>query len=303
MKNNDSLMIDGFYADPDIIFSKKDDCFYLYPTTDGKLNWEGTYFECFSSKNLVDWKNEGVILDLVEDVSWAIDKAWAPSAIEKKINGEYNYFFYFCAGQKIGVATSKSPFSGFKDKGVPLITDKFRDPSITIGQEIDPYIYHDENDDTYYIFWGNMYLARAELNEDMMSIKEDSIAYITPSDNTFREAVSVFYRKDRYYYFWSENDTRHPDYRLRYGYNFSIKDPIIIPVDNIIVEKCEELNILATGHNDIINVPGTDEWYIFYHQFSLRGDENWNETSGYHREICKKSLSFNDDGSINPIKH
>ncbi|WP_241595382.1 family 43 glycosylhydrolase [Rosenbergiella epipactidis] len=303
MKDNDSAVIDGFYADPDLIFSEKDNCFYLYPTTDGKLNWQGTYFECFSSKDLIDWEKKGIILDLTKDVSWAIDKAWAPSAIEKKIDNEYHYFFYFCAEQKIGVATSTSPFSGFKDKGTPLITDKYRDPSIDTGQEIDPYVFHDKKNDSYYLFWGNMYLARAELNSDMVSIKEESIAYITPNDGSFREAVSVFYRKDRYYYIWSENDTRHPDYRLRYGYNFSIEDPLIIPKDNVVLEKYEALNILATGHCDVINKPNSDEFYLFYHQFSLQDGQLWNDESGYHRELQKKILCFDDDGAIKPINH
>jgi len=61
----------GLYADPEILFAKKTGQFYIYPTSDGFSNWSGTYFKAFSSADLVNWKDEGVILDLAKDVAWA----------------------------------------------------------------------------------------------------------------------------------------------------------------------------------------------------------------------------------------
>lgn len=47
-------------------------------TTDGQPGWGGWYFSVFSSDNL-DWKDEGVMLDLKSDqVAWADGNAWAP---------------------------------------------------------------------------------------------------------------------------------------------------------------------------------------------------------------------------------
>src|SRR5690606_1062288 len=80
---NDNPIITGYYADPEIIYSYKDKKYYLYPTSDGFLEWSGHYFKTFSSENLLDWKDEGVILDLAKDVPWAREKAWAPCIIEK----------------------------------------------------------------------------------------------------------------------------------------------------------------------------------------------------------------------------
>lgn len=76
-------MIAGQFADPDIdIFGDK---YYLYPTTDGFTGWSGTQFHVFSSDNLVDWKDEGVILDVAsDDVSWSVGSAWAPTIEEKR---------------------------------------------------------------------------------------------------------------------------------------------------------------------------------------------------------------------------
>ncbi|HEY1163743.1 MAG TPA: family 43 glycosylhydrolase, partial [Chitinophaga sp.] len=108
-------VLKGYYADPDILYSAKTRQFYIYPTSDGFTNWTGTYFKAFSSPDLVHWKDEGVILDLAKDVSWAKRNAWAPCIIEKKIDGKYQYFYYFTAAQKIGVAVADSPTGPFKD--------------------------------------------------------------------------------------------------------------------------------------------------------------------------------------------
>ena len=42
---------------------------------------------------LVDWEDEGTILDLKKDVSWADRNAWAPCIVEKKMEGGYKYFY------------------------------------------------------------------------------------------------------------------------------------------------------------------------------------------------------------------
>src|SRR5690606_26145044 len=104
--------------------SEKTGKYYIYPTSDGFTNWSGTYFKVFSSPDLGDWKDEGVILQLGTDVTWAKANAWAPCIIEKKINGQYKYFYYFTAAQKIGVAVADDPTGPFTDSGKPLI-DKF----------------------------------------------------------------------------------------------------------------------------------------------------------------------------------
>ncbi len=110
-------VLKGFFADPDALYSHKTNKYYIYPTSDGYHGWSGTYFKTFSSKNLTDWKDEGIILDLNEDVSWADRNAWAPCMIEKKTTNGYKYYYYFTAAQKIGVAVSDDPSGTFKDSG------------------------------------------------------------------------------------------------------------------------------------------------------------------------------------------
>ena len=94
---NHNPVLNGYYADPDVLYSEKTGKFYIYPTSDGFTGWSGTYFKCFSSDNLVDWTDEGKIIQLGKDVSWANRNAWAPCIVEKKIDGKYKYFYYFTA--------------------------------------------------------------------------------------------------------------------------------------------------------------------------------------------------------------
>ncbi|THU40244.1 beta-xylosidase [Niastella caeni] len=289
----------GYYADPDIIYAEKTGKFYIYPTSDGFNGWSGTYFKCFSSGDLVNWKDEGVILDLNKDVSWAKRNAWAPCIVEKKINGQYKYFYYFTAAQKIGVAVSDNPTGPFVDSGKPLIADKPEE--VKGGQVIDPDVFTDPKTGKSYLYWGNGFMAGAELSEDMTSIKQETVTILKP-DRTFREGTHVFYRNDTYYFTWSENDTRDPDYRVRYGTTDGPLGKINIPENNIVIAKDTALEIYGTGHHTTIQIPGKDEWYIVYHRFNYPKGITMGEAAGYNREVCIDKLEFNADGSIKPAK-
>ncbi|WP_455587117.1 family 43 glycosylhydrolase [Bacteroides sp.] len=287
-------VLDGYYADPEVLYSEKTNKFYIYPTTDGTPGWASSSFKTFSSDDLINWEDEGEILVLGKDVEWSDRNAWAPAIIEKKISeGYYKYYYYFTASQQVGVAVANDPTGPFLDSGKPLINSK---PSgVTGGQEIDPDVFTDPVTSKSYIYWGNGYLAVAELNDDMVSVKEGTTRVITPSDNTFREGVYVFYREGRYYFFWSEDDTGSENYKVRYGVSSTPVGPISIPANNIVIQKNVAKQIYGTGHCSVLQMPGKDdEWYIVYHRFGRpRVDP-----SGYRREVCIDKLEFSADGSV-----
>lgn len=291
-------VLEGYYADPDILYSEKTKKYYIYPTSDGFTGWSGYYFKAFSSDNLKDWKDEGVILDLKKDVSWADRNAWAPCIIEKKVKGKYKYYYYFSAAQKIGVAVADNPTGPFVDSGKALID--FKPEGVKDGQEIDPEIFADPKTGKSYLYWGNGYMAVAELNEDMVSIKKNTIKVMTP-DKTFREAITVFYRNGIYYFLWSEDDTRSENYRVRYATSTSPTGALTIPKNNLILAKDPSKGIYGTGHNSVLQIPGKDEWRIVYHRFSRPNGINMGDAAGYHREVCIDKIEFNSDGSIKPI--
>ncbi|WP_246150962.1 family 43 glycosylhydrolase [Adhaeribacter aerolatus] len=292
-------VLEGYYADPDVLYAEKTGKFYIYPTSDGFTGWSGTYFKTFSSNNLVDWQDEGIILDLPKDVSWAKRNAWAPCITEKKINGQYKYFYYFTAAQKIGVAVADNPTGPFVDSGKPLI-DKFPE-GIKNGQQIDPDVFTDPKTGKSYLYWGNGYMAGAELNNDMVSLKPGTTKILTP-DATFREGATVFYRNGTYYIMWSEDDTRSENYRVRYGTADSPLGKIKIPANNLVIAKNPEAGIYATGHNAVLQIPGKDEWYLVYHRFNYPKGISMGGAAGYNREVCIDKLEFNPDGSIKQVK-
>jgi len=298
VKENHNPVLQGYYADPDIIYSEKDKKFYLYPTTDGFNNWSGTYFKTFSSVDLVNWKDEGVILDLDKNVAWAKRNAWAPAIIERKTGDRYRYYFYFCAEQKIGVAVADNPAGPFTDSGKPLIDA--RPDGGKGGQQIDPMVFRDPVSGKYYLYWGNGYMAGAELNDDMVSLKPGTTKIITP-DASFREGVYVFYREGKYYFMWSQDDTRSENYRVRYGTSTSPLTPIQLPADNLVIAKDSTAGIYGTGHNSVIQIPGKDEWYILYHRFNYPQGINMGRAAGYNREVCIDRLLFNKDGTIQRV--
>lgn len=282
-------IIDGFYADPDAaVFDGK---IYIYPTTDGN-NWESTSFKTFSSTNMEQWTDEGVILDL-NDVPWTEGKyAWAPAICE--YNGKY--YFYYSGNKNIGVAVSDNPTGPFIDSGKPLVSKEDYD-----FQVIDPDVFVDD-DGTPYLYFGNSKLMVARLNDDMVSFATEPVE-ITP--NCYSEATCVFKRNGIYYYTWSFDDTRSPNYHVRYGKGAS---PMQKPEGSDIIlhrDFAEDKRIRCTGHHTILNIPGTDEWYIIYHRFSAEkyGDvDDYSSEAGSHRELCIDRLYFDDEGNILPVK-
>jgi len=299
-QENHNPVLEGYYADPDVLYSQKTKKYYIYPTSDGFDGWSGTYFKAFSSTDLVNWKDEGVILDLNKDVSWAKRNAWAPCIIEKKVNGQYKYYYYFTAAQKIGVAVADNPAGPFTDMGKALIDRK--PEGVKGGQEIDPEVFTDPQTGKSYLYWGNGYMVVAELNDDMISLKQESVKIITPTDKTFREGTTVFFRNGLYYFMWSEDDTRSENYRVRYGTSTSPSGPINIPANNLVIAKDPSTGIYGTGHNSVLQLPGKDEWYIVYHRFNYPKGITMGSAAGFNREVCIDKMEFKADGSIKLVK-
>lgn len=301
-------VLPGFHADPEILFSEKTGKYYIYSTTDGYPGWGGWYFTAYSSENMKDWKYEGVMLDLKsEQVPWANGNAWAPCIIEKKTKHGYKYYFYYSGnpknggGKEIGVAIADDPVGPFTDLGHSLITES----PTGRGQEIDVDVFTDPVSGKTYLYWGNGYMAGAELNKDMVSIKKKTITVMTPEGGTlqdyaYREAPYVFYRNGLYYFMWSVDDTGSPNYHVAYGTSDSPLGPIKVAEDPIVTIQNPEKEIYGPAHNSVICKPGTDEWYIVYHRINKFYIDR-EKSPGTHREVCIDRLEFNEDGTIKRV--
>lgn len=280
-----SPLLPGLNADPDIQYF--DGRYYLYPTTDGYEGWSGTRFKAYSSADLVNWTDHGVILDLGPDVSWADGNAWAPAAAER----DGKYYFYFCAEQQIGVAVADSPAGPFKDAlGKPLVPKgQLR------GQMIDPSVFTDDDGQSY-LYWGNGEAYVVPLGDDMVSFDPAQVKTITQSG--YREGSFVVKRDGTYYFMWSEDDTRSEDYRVAYATGPSPLGPWT--KRGVILSKRPDQGIKATGHHSVVRVPGTDEWYIAYHRFAVSGPGK-PRGDGMHRETTLDRMTFAADGTIEPV--
>lgn len=301
-------VLPGMYADPDI--DVLDGKFWIYPTTDGVPGWGGTQFHAFSSKDMLHWTDEGVILDNKEknpglndkgvqiaSSKWSNGNAWAPS-IEGK---DGKYYFYYCGrilseyeahygeGMAIGVAYASSPAGPYTASDEPILYPKMMaDANIGFaGQVIDPAIYTEG--DASYILFGNGMAAIAELNSDMLSVKTSTLRIINGLEG-FRESVAVFKRKNVYYWHWSCDDTGSENYHIRYGTSSSLTGEITN--QGVLLEKDVDSGILATGHQSVIYLPSSDKCFIAYHRFytplSIGGN------TGHHRETCIDEITFND---------
>jgi beta-xylosidase len=286
-------ILSGHNADPAIrVFG---DTYYIYPTSD-KDQWLTTDFSVWSSKNLVDWKKEGMILDVTHDLAWAKIKAWAPDCIER--NG--TYYFYFCADGKIGVGTAKTPVGPFKDAlGKPLLERHGKnDPRIT-SNTIDPYPFIDD-DGQAYLYWGNSSgrVNVAKLNPDMITLDGDPKDFNIQGRSSgvtvnFREGSVMFKRNGKYYFMWSVDDARSDYYRIAYGFADGPLGPVHIPDHATVLVKNGPAK--GTGHHSVVNVPGTDRWYVVYHRHAIPNG------NGYTREVCLARMDFNADGTIKPM--
>jgi len=306
-------ILPDFHADPEVLYSNLTKKYYIYSTTDGTPGWGGHDFSVFSSDDLKTWTDEGKMLDVKGDqVKWAVGNAWAPCIIERKVGKGYKYYFYFSAHnpeskrKEIGCAVSDSPTGPFVDCGHSIITDADRPTDAKGGQAIDVDVFQDPKSGKFYLYWGNGFLAGAELNDDMISIKQETKVNLTPQGGTlrdyaYREGAYVFYRKGIYYFLWSVDDTGADNYHVAYGTAKSPLGPIQVADEPVILQQRPEKEIYGTAHNSVLKDPKKDLWYIVYHRIN----PNFRSRRlgpGVHRQVCIDPLTFSKDGKILPVE-
>jgi len=292
---NDSLysgnpVFPGWYADPEAeVFGKQ---YWIYPTYSAPFDKQ-VFFDAFSSPDLAHWTKHSRIMD-TSAIKWAKRAMWAPSVIKNKDH----YYFFFGANDiqndkqhgGIGVAIADNPAGPFRDHlGHPLI-DAFHNGA----QPIDQFAFKDR-DGTYYLIYGGWRHC------NIVRLKNDFTGLLPFSDNTVYKEITpdgyvegpfMFYRNGKYYFMWSEGGWTGPDYSVAYA----IGDTPFGPFKRV-GKILQQDAAIATGagHHSVINVPGTDEWYIVYHRRPLT------EKDPNSRVTCIDHMYFDKNGFIKPV--
>jgi len=282
-----------FTADPTArVFNGK---VYLFPSHDIKApegkNLRKDWFcmadyHVFSSENLTDWTDHGVILSQ-NNVKWVDSTSysmWAPDCIER--NGKY--YLYFPAntnqvdvngrkGFSIGVAIADKPEGPYVPLSEPIKNVRGIDPCVLIDKSGQAYLY-----------WSQGHLYGAKLSENMTELIFEPLILTDLPQKGLKEGPFVFERNGIYYMTYPHVENKIE--RLE----FAMGDNPLGPFKFAGVIMDEAPNGCWTNHHSIVNYK--NQWYLFYHQndFSPKFDKN--------RSVRIDSLFFNADGTIRKVK-
>lgn len=238
---------------------------------------------CFSSTNMVDWKEEGVALR-ANDFDWASGDAWASQVIER----DGKFYFYSTVshatieGKAIGVAVSDSPTGPFVDAiGAALITNDMTTDREISWDDIDPTVFIDEGGQAY-LYWGNQSCKWVKLKNNMTEIDGD-INYVDLPN--FTEAPWIHKKGDWYYLSYAY---QFPE-RIAYAMSRSPEGPW--EYKGLLNEVAGNCN---TNHQSIIGYKGKD--YFIYHNGALPI-----HGGSFRRSVCIDYLHYNEDGSLKRV--
>ncbi|MEM9478307.1 MAG: family 43 glycosylhydrolase [Verrucomicrobiota bacterium] len=267
--SNNPLQLGGenFYgADPSVVIAD-DGRLFLFPTTDNR-DWEKQFgWSCYSTDDLVNWTDHGVIFSN-EDSAWGTHKAWAPDITKR--DGKYYFFYYFNNG-------------GAKVKGVGVaVADKPEGPYTELTPEPlvrghDPAVFADD-DGRYWLYLQDRV---AELGDDMKSLKKPMQNLNLEYRPEKFEAAYVFKREDIYYF------------TIARGWNNLIYYTGKSPTGPFEFRGEFFKPYGGNNHHSILKYKG--EWIILYHE--------WVKDDPVHqRQIRAEYLHFNDDGTIRMVE-
>lgn len=279
---------DQFTADPSArVFG---DRVYVFPSHDipapesyPRKDWFCMEdYHVFSSANLTDWTDHGVIVSQ-KNVEWVDSSSfsmWAPDCIEKNSK----YYFYFPAnvssgygkGFGIGVAVADNPAGPYTPEPEPIKN--------VIGIDPCPFI---DKDGQAYIYYSLNRIFAAKLKGNMVELDSEPVVIGDLPTKGLVEGPYVFERNGIYYMTYPHVQNKIE--RLEYA----IGDNPLGPFKMTGVIMDETPMGTWTNHHSIIEYNG--QWYLFYHQsaYSPNFDKN--------RSICIDSLFFNEDGTIQKV--
>jgi len=286
-KAQNPIIRNQFSADPTArVFNGR---IYLYPSHDilgkpgqGRPNWFCMEdYHVFSSENLTDWTDHGVIVSQ-NKVAWVDSTAfsmWAPDCINK--NGKY--YFYFPAPPKggtrgfaVGAAVSDTPYGPFIPQPAAMENVNGIDPNVFI-----------DKDGQGYLYWSARGFMVARLKDNMVELASEPQLIANLPGKGLTEGPFLFERNGIYYLTFPHVENKIE--RLEYAMGTSPTGPF--KMAGVIMD--ESPVGCWTNHQSVVNFKG--QWYLFYHSNDLSPNFDKN------RSVRIDSLSFNADGTIRKV--
>jgi GH43 family beta-xylosidase len=264
---------------------------YLFPSHDilatpgkGRVGWFCMEdYHVFSSANLADWTDHGMIVTQ-NKVPWVKPDSysmWAPDCIFR--NGKYYFYFpstpkdtTIARGFTVGVATASKPEGPYTPEPNPIKGVRGIDPNVFIDKDGQAYLYWSQ---------GNIYAAK--LKENMLELASEPVILKELPTKGLKEGPYLFERNGTYYLTFPhvENNIE----RLEYSTSNNPLGPF--KMTGVIMD--ESPSGCWTNHHSVIQFK--NQWYLFYH------DRDYSPNFDKARSVRADSLFFNSDGTIKKV--
>jgi hypothetical protein len=235
-------------------------------------------YHVVSTDDLIHWIDHGRVLHL-DQVEWALSHMWAIDA--NYFNG--SYYLTFCAIEKstgtfkTGLAISDIPEGPFTNIGFIEGVEWGQDPAFFIDEDKTPYL----------IWGGRGSILIAELNQDLLSVKPESITNISEQINGY-EGPFLHKYNGIYYLTYPALDGEAWPQRMSYATSKNIFGPYA--ARGIYIDQ-------YAGHSGTIHgsvVQFKDQWLAFYHSGWVSGTET-------SRSLMMDFISYDENGEISKI--
>lgn len=294
-KGQNPIFTDQFTADP--ACTVIGDKIYAYVGIDkaGVGGWFNMpHWVAYSSSDMIEWKNEGIVLRAADFPNAKPGSAWAAQVVER--NGKYYYYVTLDNADdgrhKIDVAVGDTPLGPFKpvhgEGERPIVTDDMTTDSHRWNSDIDPTVMIDD-DGQAYIAWGNGDCYMARLKDNMTEI--DGELWHVGLRN-YSEGPWLFKRNGIYYNVYAADAPGVQPEQIAYSTATDIRGPWTY---RGILSSSAKYGF--TIHPSVNEFKG--KWYFFYHDgsYMLNGEPG----GDCRRQVCVEEMHFNSDGTIQPI--
>jgi xylan 1,4-beta-xylosidase len=228
-------------------------------------------FTVYTSSDLKNWEGPKGVNDgyaLRKGDAFGQRGFWAPQVFWYK----QKFYMAYTADEQIAIATSDSPLGPFTQTEKQALTAPVKqiDPFVFIDDDGRKYLYHVR------LTQGNR-LFVAEMTDDLAGIKPETLKECLtaeePWENTAKapwpvaEGPSILKHRKLYYFVYSANDFRNPDYAVGYAVSKSPFGPWRKYPGNPIISK-NNITRSGTGHGDFVKDRRGNLLYVLHTHFA-----------------------------------